>query len=223
MLQYMTSFSSKSCVKCTNKKARNSITKIKSLTVAITTTKYLTTLKTARCIHQWWGVLVNTQSQFKETTLSSYQVERETKHTYMSIQHLGLITPSESTTIYLLGAVHNTDTNRTIRLIQRAFVLIICTYRQLFYLFKLTISNELERLIFFFYLLPLITFSSRYIVQFVILCIMEQELSTNPSGLLQPSIYHLWFKKDCIPLNRKANSYGLYTVRTCLWLDCSSA
>ena len=29
--------------------------------------------------------------------------------TYMSMQHLGLITPSESTTIYLLGAVHKTE------------------------------------------------------------------------------------------------------------------
>ena len=40
--------------------------------------------------------------------------------TYMSIQHLGLITPSESTTIYLLGAVHKTKTKK--RLVRYRYV-----------------------------------------------------------------------------------------------------
>ena len=31
------------------------------------------------------------------------------KYTYMSIQHPGLTVPSESTTEYLLGDVHNTE------------------------------------------------------------------------------------------------------------------
>ena len=40
--------------------------------------------------------------------------------TYMSMQHLGLITPSESTTIYLFGAVHKTETKK--RLVRYRYV-----------------------------------------------------------------------------------------------------